>query len=152
MQQRNEKGQFIKGSIPWIKGKTGFPAHWKGKKMSEVAREKMRNADRTLTSGSNHYNWKGGVTPDWRKMRNSVEHKLWRIAVFERDDYTCQVCFRRGLELHADHIKSFAMYPELRFAIDNGRTLCVGCHKKTDTFAGKIRSTKEYREWLTNRS
>lgn len=34
--------------------------------------------------------------------------------------------------LQADHIKPFA------FAIDNGRTLCVACHKTTDTFGGKV--------------
>lgn len=131
----NNSGLFQKGQVPWNKGKKGFSAYWKGKKMSKEACEKMKKADRSLTSGENHYNWKGGITPEYRKLRNSVEYKLWRSAVFKRDNWTCIWCGKIGGKLNSDHIKPFAYYPELRFAIDNGRTLCVDCHKTTKTFA-----------------
>lgn len=35
---------------------------------------------------------------------------------------------------NADHIKSFKDHPELRTDLQNGRTLCVDCHRKTDTY------------------
>lgn len=80
--------------------------------------------------GKSHHSWKGGPSTKSEKIRKSVEYKLWRKAVFERDDYTCQICEIRGCELNADHIKPFSLYPELRLAIDNGRTLCKPCHIK----------------------
>lgn len=87
--------------------------------------------------GEKNNNWKGGVTPKNELIRKSPEYKLWRKAVFERDRYTCVWCCKTGGTLNADHIKPFALYPALRFAIDNGRTLCVPCHRKTDTFGIK---------------
>ena len=89
-------------------------------------------------SGSNNYNWKGGITPINTQIRKSTEYKLWRTLVFERDSWTCVWCKQVGCKIEADHIKPFSQFPELRFDIDNGRTLCVTCHKMTDTYAGKL--------------
>lgn len=94
--------------------------------------------------GAKSYLWKGGITPINSQIRNSKEYRDWRIAVFTRDNYTCQECDSRGVTLHADHIKPFAYYPELRLVIENGRTLCVPCHRLTDTYKGKA---KKYELW-----
>lgn len=88
--------------------------------------------------GENNPRWKGGLTPLRKKLYFSPTYKLWRTAVFERDHYTCVFCGKKGVVLNADHIKPWSLFPELRFAIDNGRTLCVECHRKTDTYGWKI--------------
>lgn len=90
--------------------------------------------------GADNPAWKGGVTPENTKIRHSVEYRLWREAVFARDNFTCLECGVRGGELNADHVKPFALYPELRFAIDNGRTLCVPCHRLTPTWGYKLKN------------
>lgn len=128
--------RFEKGQIPWNKGKKGLmkPAWNKGLHWSEEAKQKMRGRRDSLR-GKNNPNWKGGTygTERHRAMGQS-EYILWRIAVYLRDNYTCQMCGERGGKLNADHIKPWALYPSLRYAIDNGRTLCVSCHKKTSTY------------------
>jgi hypothetical protein len=78
--------------------------------------------------------WKGGITPENKKIRASEEYKKWRISVFERDSYCCVFCGQKGGILHADHIKQFAFYKDLRLDINNGRTLCKECHSKTDSY------------------
>jgi 5-methylcytosine-specific restriction endonuclease McrA len=85
-------------------------------------------------TGEKHPNWQGGKTLARTIIRHSFENRQWRKAVFERDGYPCQFCGERGKKLNADHIKPFALYPELRFELSNGRTLCVECHKKTPTY------------------
>jgi len=74
-----------------------------------------------------------------RLERYSPEAENWRKAVFDRDDYTCQICFLRGGYLEADHIKPWAYFRELRFEITNGRTLCRMCHDKTKIGAKKMK-------------
>ena len=80
--------------------------------------------------GEKHPNWKGGITPLQQQIRSSPEYKEWRKNVFERDDYTCQICGKRGGKLHANHIKKFSEYPELRIELRNGVTVCIECHVK----------------------
>ena len=121
----------------------------KGLIPSQETREKMRlarvgykHSKETLLKyrGKNNPNWRGGISSVNNLIRTSTEYKLWRVSVFKRDVYTCVWCGQVGGKLNADHIKPFSLFPELRFAIDNGRTLCVPCHKTTDTYAGRAKN------------
>jgi len=66
-------------------------------------------------------------TPENKRERHRFRRET-QMKVFERDDFTCQICGVRGGILHVDHIQSWAMYPELRFEMDNCRTVCMACH------------------------
>lgn len=102
----------------------------KGHTVSGKIRKKMSERQKgRFGELANH--WKGGLTPEQTKIRNSDEYLKWRIAVFERDGYTCVVCRKVGVYLEAHHIKEFSKYPELRLDINNGITLCKDCHKLT---------------------
>ena len=101
-----------------------------GSKRTLESRQKMM--------GKNNPSWKGGITPLNIKIRNSIEYDLWKKSVFQRDRWTCIWCGYRGAKIQADHIQPFSTHPELRFAIDNGRTLCVPCHDKRHNRVTKV--------------
>lgn len=115
-----------------MKGKTGRVHSEETKKKQSLAQQ-----------GSGGSNWQGGKTLIHYTIRQSLEYRSWRLAVFRRDNFTCVWCGKRDKTVQVDHIKPFSLYPELRFNIENGRTLCFTCHQKTDTFGFKIHKYKK---------
>lgn len=109
--------------------------------LTKESKQKMSLAKKGKSTGRGgekcHF-WKGGITPTNKLIRMSLQTRIWRTSVFERDAYTCVHCGEKGGRLQADHIKAFSLFPDLRFEITNGRTLCLECHKNTDTYGGKI--------------
>lgn len=67
----------------------------------------------------------------------------WRTAVFERDDYTCQECGRKGGILNAHHVNAWFLYPSLRYDVGNGVTLCETCHSFHHARGWKVRAYTE---------
>lgn len=110
-----------------------------GKKHTEEAKRKISESHK----GNKAYQWKGGITPERNKIRSSIDYRLWKYAVFARDNFTCQKTGIRGGDLVAHHIQNFAQYPELRFAIDNGITLSEKAHREFHRKYGIKNNTKE---------
>lgn len=138
-----------KGAVPWNKGikyspemksrlnteglsKTGFH-----QKHTPETRAKMSKSQTGLKRpnisernkkwiGELAPNWKGGITKPGKAERGKFRRQIQKL-VFERDNYKCVLCNSGGY-LHVDHIKSWKDYPDLRFDLDNCRTLCVDCH------------------------
>lgn len=127
----------------------------RGKIVSVETRKKI--------SGENNSQWRGGISPVRKRLYFSLQYQEWRQLVFERDDHTCVFCGHRNAtgkrnEINADHIIPMSLILEkLKFEqgssdlynkaikyqelwdINNGRTLCIDCHKRTDTYGKKIK-------------
>ena len=98
------------------------------------------------------YSIAGEKNPRWISDRSKLKTKrggvekflldAWRKQIYERDDYRCQKCGVRGGRLNADHIKPVLLFPELAITLENGRTLCTACHRKTPTFGSKVLKLK----------
>jgi 5-methylcytosine-specific restriction endonuclease McrA len=93
------------------------------------------------------------ITDEERALRRTLrENKSWRLEVYERDNYTCQCCGKRGTKLNAHHVFNFADNPDVRTSADNGVTLCINCHKDFHKQYG-VRNTddKQLSEFLSSR-
>lgn len=118
----------------WKGGKPTCPDC--GKTLSTRQSKRCTQCSPRSRSGPNHPRWKGGITEATHKIRTSTPYKEWRMAVFQRDHFTCVNCNYRSkksgnkpCDIRADHIQPFSLFPELRLAVDNGRTLCIPCDK-----------------------
>lgn len=145
---RVKEKQTTKGRPSWFKGKKHSAATRKlisqrvrakklkppmlGRKHTVETRIKISRILRERSAkGKRCHSYKDGKHSERMGLRYSVQYKRWRFDVYSRDKFTCQKCGdKKGGNLNAHHIKPFADYPELRFEVSNGITLCKTCHKK----------------------
>lgn len=101
-----------------------------GVKLSESTRHQISNSLKGRFRGPDNPQWKGSSDNKRQKWHSRYEYKEWRIAVFARDSYTCQMCGKPSNgDIQAHHIWPWADFTELRFDVDNGITLCESCHR-----------------------
>jgi len=94
-------------------------------------RPEVRAKRSASLSGPNSGAWKGGITGERDRAESCLEYSDWRKAVFARDDYTCQVCGKRGGHLEAHHIVWWSQCRTLFYDVSNGLTACkMPCHMK----------------------
>lgn len=69
-------------------------------------------------------NWTGS------RRTTTQEHKTWRVAVLNRDNWTCQIRGPRclGRANIADHIKAVQL-GGAEYDMANGQAVCLPCHK-----------------------
>ena len=109
------KTTFKKGKTSWNKGKSGY---------------KLAERPNTMPRGDKHWSWKGGISRDIHSLCKP-EYREWRKSVFTRDNYKCRIADGncKG-QLQPHHILIWAEYPELRYVINNGITLCQAHHPR----------------------
>lgn len=70
-----------------------------------------------------------------REPRGSLNY-AWQTLIKHRDGYKCKKC-GSITDIEAHHIKHYGKYPELRYELSNGITLCKQCHKDYHKKNGK---------------
>lgn len=125
--------------IGWYtKGKSKSRPAWnKGLSPNQETREKIR----AKLKGHKPWNTGLGIASEEKLQRLRSEYKEWRLKVHQRCHFTCVLCGYKShtringkSDIVADHIKPFALFPSLRLTLENGRTLCIPCHRQTETY------------------
>ncbi len=93
------------------------------------------------------------------KIRNTTQYLNWRIAILQRDNFTCKICHasvkeNKSPRLEVHHAKSFddicnennvstvgqALECNELWSLGNGVSVCYKCHKDLEKLRSKLRN------------
>ncbi|MEK7549317.1 MAG: NUMOD3 domain-containing DNA-binding protein [Patescibacteria group bacterium] len=136
-------------------GKYGKLNHNFGKQVSLETRLHWSKIRKGQNCGNRNFNWKGGITPLAKIIRDSDKYKIWVNQTFKRDNYTCQNCNKISngdIEVHHnkpfklifnEFLNTYSQFSPMEdketlvrltenyepfWDINNGITLCKKCH------------------------
>ena len=146
--EKSKRKMSISALKSYINGKQP-PMYWLGKKQSKEMIEKRRlamigkNKDGNgrpnwteeqkksfalKMSGPNNPRWQGGYS---KSQHKGIEYNAWRNNIYTRDGFKCKMLNHDcSGKIEAHHILSFTKFPELRYQINNGITLCQAHHPR----------------------
>jgi hypothetical protein len=86
--------------------------------------------------------WRGGCTPERQAFYSSLEWPTACVAVWKRDNATCQRCGKKApqFKMNIHHIVSFSN-KKLRAKVSNLVLLCIKCHRFVHS---RKNTTKEF--------
>ena|SRR3990167_1431982 len=134
---KNGEGKYCskscggEGTQKILMSKPTYQAFWEGKKFIKEHRRKIGEAH----TGEKHYLWikdRSQLKTDERKKGYDSRYKCWMREVKNRDNWKCKILNKdcKG-RLEAHHILNWQDFPELRYEINNGITLCVAHHPRS---------------------
>lgn len=100
--------------------------------LSGLAHYCFECAEKNRPRKERHWHWNSEITQDERDLGQNrelmPENTAWRTAVYQRDNYTCQITGVKGAKLCAHHIYNWADNPDKRFDLNNGITILESLH------------------------
>ena len=131
-------------STSFKKGHKKIGGFIKGSRHNAEAKAKVSKSLLGKT-GEEARNWRGGKTKIRFLIPSLSKYAIWRTGVFERDNWTCQTCHKRGCYLEAHHLNRISNLIDKYqlktsqdcldclelWDVNNGVSLCKDCHNIT---------------------
>lgn len=104
----------------------------RGRSLSEETKKKISESNKGKRMGESHPRWVNG---NYKKQdeRNDSAYQDWVRKCLIRDNYQCKICGEKYTKEHklvVHHILPWRDFPEERYNINNGITLCQAHHPR----------------------